>query len=404
MDHESLTSNPLNQQLRKLIPNRGMPIDVPTWTEAHEYHSYKLKHHNIGSHNAGIVTGLEVTETDPRSGSITVHPGIAIDPLGNQIVLQEKQSLDISETESDTVYIALKYGEDTEEDHIILGHDTPLARFAVEGNQVYTTSEALEQASLELARIHLTEQGVKISNPRNALAPNHDEIDQRYRKKSGSGRLGHINIGLLELPDVGHAHPPHTVGALLLIQSINALTNYSASLVDCSDFKSVTGTVDLLLLTGSTSFAVDDALTERISAYLSGSGMIFGEVCNHHNAYFDVEDENNTQGTAESNLGFRTSINELAENLGKEFMPVPDDHLMFHSVYPYSHPPDATSGPGVVVIAENFIYSDSDYGCLWEGKEKENRSTIRDAIEFAINIAVVSISRLRTQVESSESD
>lgn len=380
--------NPLNHRLRKLIPNRGMAIDVPTWAAAHEYHADQLKHHNLGIHDSGIVSGLEVTVTPEGTNLLTVHPGIAIDPLGNQLVVRGPQILDVSELENVEIHITLEHAEIEEEDHFTIGHDSPLARFAVDGYEIYARSGPPGPTALELARIRVTEGVTRITDPCDFRAPNSGEIDHRYRKRASSGRLGHINIGLLELPGSGDTHPAHTHGALSLIQAINALTNYSASFVDCSDATAAKGTVDLLLLSGFSPFDVNPDVISHITEFVSGSGVIFGEACNNRNI------------AEEANIGFRTGFNALATVLEREFTPMSEDHPVLHSVFQFAQPPDSINGAGVVVVADNLIYSDSDYGCLWGGGVIGDRSMIRDAIEFGINIAVESINKFNSRIES----
>ena len=60
----------INTPLRRLNPYRGLVIDVPTWSAAHDYHSTQRRLHATAMHRAGVITGLEVVDgTRPMARS-----------------------------------------------------------------------------------------------------------------------------------------------------------------------------------------------------------------------------------------------------------------------------------------------------------------------------------------------
>jgi len=115
-----------SEELLKKIPTKrikpfdGMAITAHIWDEAHEYHRLQQRFHTLFNHGAGIVTGLEVIASDPPDTEVYVLPGIAVDPLGQIIVLPQPVSYDIGREMEGLLYILLSYGESrprADEDH-----------------------------------------------------------------------------------------------------------------------------------------------------------------------------------------------------------------------------------------------------------------------------------------------
>jgi hypothetical protein len=77
-----------------------------------EYFLEKLKRHNRSLHGFGIVSGLQVT-TD--SGRIVVDAGMALDCQGNELVIQNVQTLSPPATKESrrTAYVNMRYAEDS---------------------------------------------------------------------------------------------------------------------------------------------------------------------------------------------------------------------------------------------------------------------------------------------------
>ena len=60
--------------------------------------------------------------------------------------------------------------------------------------------------------------------------------------------------------------------------------------------------------------------------------------------------------------------------------------------------PPGHDGQAVVMINNGVIYSDGDYGCVWQGGRKDKplpRGHIRDAIDFGVNAALYSHQKAR---------
>lgn len=69
---------------------------------------------------------------------------------------------------------------------------------------------------------------------------------------------------------------------------------------------------------------------------------------------------------------------------------------MFAGPHLFAEPPEGIDGPGAMFGGNGIIYSDGDYGCLWDGGRPEkaaSRSAIRSAVEIGVNLAVYSYDR-----------
>ena len=74
----------------------GMLMTDRDFREEQIYHNEKRKLLNRMLHGWGVVCGLEVKPTDPASQCVVVDPGLAIDCHGNEILVCEPQTVDLS--------------------------------------------------------------------------------------------------------------------------------------------------------------------------------------------------------------------------------------------------------------------------------------------------------------------
>jgi hypothetical protein len=364
----------LKQPKRRLIPSRGMPIDLPTWNAAHDYHSNQQRMHNISMHYAGIVTGLYVSADPSGNRFVTVHPGVAVTDSGQNIVITENYTLEVSSLESSLVYVVLEYREILEDPRFTIGHDENIPTFAVEGYQIAITSDLPKDEFIELARIQMSQLDSKVDDPYDWRVPSINAIDHRFRKLSRSGITGCISVGVAVLPEESDSHPVHLKGVMSLIRTLNMTTNVSASFSGLINLSEIPQNLDLLIMAGQTKFMCTDSMNSELAEFLEGGGVLFGEACN------------GTNGNTDEGLEFRLAFNELAQNLNSTFAPVDIGNTLLNSVYQFGSPPDSVYGPGVVISDGRIIYSDSDYGCIWEGGPENSRELIRAATEFGINI------------------
>lgn len=73
------------------------------------YHRRMRHLHNRAFHGSGIVSGLEV---DGSGATVRVAPGLAVDGLGREILLEEEQSLVLPAGDQAVVLLCLGYDEE----------------------------------------------------------------------------------------------------------------------------------------------------------------------------------------------------------------------------------------------------------------------------------------------------
>ena len=94
----------LQFQFKRVNPFQGLMIDTDIWWDAHNYHRDQQRLHTLLFHRVGIVQGLEVTSNKPPELSVNIHPGIAIDPEGNVIIVPTTQHYRIQTREKGAIY------------------------------------------------------------------------------------------------------------------------------------------------------------------------------------------------------------------------------------------------------------------------------------------------------------
>jgi hypothetical protein len=66
----------------------GRLLTADDFTTEQKYHREKQRLHNLHCHGPGVVQGLKVSTAHKNSGwTVTIGPGVAIDPAGNEIQL-----------------------------------------------------------------------------------------------------------------------------------------------------------------------------------------------------------------------------------------------------------------------------------------------------------------------------
>ncbi|MFL7809070.1 MAG: hypothetical protein AB8I80_10595, partial [Anaerolineae bacterium] len=107
MDEESLIRI---YPAKRVSPYDGMAVTASVWAEAHEYHRQCRQLGSLFRHGSGILAGLEVIASDPPDSTVYVLPGIAVDTVGQVIVVQEPIAFDVAGAQG-LLYLLLTYGE-----------------------------------------------------------------------------------------------------------------------------------------------------------------------------------------------------------------------------------------------------------------------------------------------------
>ena len=382
--------NLIKNPLKRLMPHRGLFINVDVWSAAHEYHRRQQRLHSLSMHRPGVAVGLEVLANSPPDNSVLVDRGIAVDSDGNMILFPEPERYRLQTDHAGVVYLVLRYDETSDENNretdATLGKEyQPL--FAVERGIVEVRGQLPSESYVELARIELSGTGNIVNEPQDPVCPGLDEVDYRSRTVSGLRPLGEIGIGLIDLSDGSADRPRHLSGAGRLVQAINATTAYHAEFRGTFDLREEIAGCHLLLVAGQQSFSLTDDQLSIIGHFLARKGTLWAESCG---AGLDRINEA---------VPFLHAVEAMVGSLQRNLGFVERSHPLFNSHYLFAEPPNGVEGATQILFSDGIFYSNGDYGCLWNGGRPERsapRPDIRSATELGINLGVYSLRRIHT--------
>ena len=168
---------------------KGFLTTEKDWNDAERYHVEKRKLHNQMFHAPGVVPGfageVRVSARDRADLSVEVASGYAIDGAGRDIFSWETQIKSINPADyklPQTIFLVLKYVEQFadfiayKENLEYKGHRRVLETSKLE----WTIVEPNIDTEVEIARVLLEEGARKITDAKNPLDPQPNEIDLRY--------------------------------------------------------------------------------------------------------------------------------------------------------------------------------------------------------------------------------
>ncbi len=82
-------------RLRRVNYFEGRLLTAADFVTEQEYHREKARRHNLRLHGSGVVRGLTVSLQGgaTRQATVTVKPGVGIDPAGNELELEAGASV-----------------------------------------------------------------------------------------------------------------------------------------------------------------------------------------------------------------------------------------------------------------------------------------------------------------------
>jgi hypothetical protein len=99
------------QSLKRVHYFFGQILSLDDFQAEQNYHRERLKRHNRFLHGWGVVTGLEVSaELNGNEHTIVISPGMAVDSLGNEIVVGQPHKVCVNATAS-RLYVIARYAE-----------------------------------------------------------------------------------------------------------------------------------------------------------------------------------------------------------------------------------------------------------------------------------------------------
>ena len=251
---------------------------------------------------------------------------------------------------------------------------------------------------MELARVSIRGKKAAISNAYDVARPQPNEIDTRFRTVSGPKPEGQINIGLVAYPggEPVDGWNCHWEGIFNLAQSVQRSTVYSVQLLETVELADEAQFCRLLCMAGHQEFQLSETEEKTLGSFLDKGGLLFAEAC-----------AGAVKGQKDRAKGFRSSFASLCASLGRTLRPIERGHPLFHSYHVFGSLPEGCEGTAVVMESDGIIYSDADYGCVWAGGREDkplSRDSIRDALEFGVNIAAYSHQRAQSHLRRATAD
>jgi hypothetical protein len=408
-------------QLRRVNPFQGLMIDAAAWQDAHEYHRNQVRLHHLALHGWGIVQGLEVRLAD-GDNALVIEPGVAIDPSGNFVIANHPTPFRLEHREAVTLYLILQFRE------VLAGPSQlgidgvgPPTR-VVEAYQIQQRDRLPNEACLELARVDFDPRGKPISLPADPEHPAKNELDLRFRPHLGgsapptstllmmagaNGELaaateasaaarpaeqraavtGPISAGLsaagprYSVALASHAGPGwdhHRDGLAYLAREVGAANGLSVQVLE-PVAPGDADELDMLYISGQGRVEFAEADLAGLARMLGRGGLLFAEAC-----AAGAEGEG---GARE----FALSFVELADRLGRQLADVQRGHALLSTRHVFAMLPAGGRERVRVLEANGIVYSDADYGCVWQGGRADAplvRGAIRDALELGVNVAL----------------
>jgi hypothetical protein len=371
--------------IKRLKAVDGMAVTAGVWEEAHDYHRQRQRFHALLNHGPGIVTGLEVIASDPPDSSVYILPGIAVDPLGQTIVLPEPMVYDVGTTQG-LLYLLLTYGE-----------SNPTAEDDREEGALYVHGQFGIEAGLglpdtpwvELARIRRQSRESPIMDAQDAAHPGPNKIDLRFRQEIGAAPQEVVSLAVVYAGGKnagGKTDERHERGARYLARTLGHSDRRRAWVDDDVPLAPGLEVYTLVYLVGREAFQLSRDEMNALYAYLQEGGTVFIESCR--------------QGTETGDPAADASFADLLGSLGLQLEALPPGHslLLEPSLFAVPPPGFETEGAPGVSIGEGVIFSTHDYGCLWQGERRSgaaSREEIRAALEWGGNLVTYAMERRR---------
>ena len=357
--------------LKRVNPFPGLIIDDDIWRDSHDYHRNHQRLHQLAVHGPGIVTGLEVSAHDPPDLALVINSGVGIDIEGNIIVVAKPQVYSIQSRDRSTIYVTIQFRE------------VPTGPFQPpEGSQPTRILEAYriqeryslpDEPYLELARIDFDPRRAAIATATDPYQPGSNQIDNRFRDYS----RGQVKMCLsFRHFSTDKNRNLHFTGLSNLAREINRSTNYDITFNSVVSLDEPLVNCNLLYFTGKAKFELSEGAKANLLAFIKNGGVLCGESC--------FQDQ---QGSQE----FGITFNNLTREMGYKLEIVNPGHHLLNNIHIFGAVPAGANTRGVVLVSSRVIYSDSDYGCAWEGggiNAPLSRDTIRNSFEMGANICL----------------
>jgi hypothetical protein len=374
-------------QLKRVNPFQGLVIDADTWQDAHNYHRDQQRLHLLTFHGTGIVQGLEVAANSPPDLSVIIHPGIAVDPEGNIIIVPQNQRYQLQTRQKGVIYLVIQFREIPSGPYQPPESGQPTR--ILEAYRIQEREKLPTEPHLELARIDFDPNLEVIKDAESSSKPAKNEIILSFRQEATPAAAPVKITSLAETTNhsqetftIAHAvlgeskSDLHCVGLRNLIREINRQHDLVVNLKENVPIDSNLNHFSLLYLTGNSQFELSTEQQAALSNFLKSGGFILGDGCSEG------------AGEARGAKDFGLAFNKLATQLNCKLEFVQRGHGLLSASYLFSEIPQGTE-PAMLLAGGQMACSGSDYGCAWQGGYQDKplpRDIIRNSFEMGANI------------------
>lgn len=276
---------PINP-FERLQASDGLLINAERWRRAHEYHRQRQNVHYQSLNQPGVVCGLGVrvisapskVEAQYRDGRwVQIQPGIAIDLVGNLIVVPKtidfRIATEVAGSEPVIVYLVVSYVDPDE-----LHRDGHL-EVVQETFRVDEKSSPPVASEVELCRILLQPSQGSITQPSDVFFPGYNNIDLLYRTQAQARPQAIVRIA-----QVNHSDPECARNFFNLSYLLQAVEALYPSLRGADEVGQVTlepneevveaDAYDLLYLTGKETLSLNERQFGALKNYLDKGGVL----------------------------------------------------------------------------------------------------------------------------------
>lgn len=359
-------------ELKRVNPFQGLMVDASVWQDAHDYHRHHQRLHSLALHGWGMVTGMQVTAAHKPDRSVVIHPGLAIGPEGNVILISQPHRYHI-EAQEGLVYLIIQFREVPQSPTTPWDSAEEQPSRLLEAYRIQERDRLPTEPYLELARIRLEGKPKAISNAKDPLRPGANEIDLRFREEAPLATLErlvlcHVSLGGEE----AHGRGVQQLARHLAVSGIPRVRVRTH--LELAEALREPG---LVYVTGER-LELSEAETKLVATFLGSGGVLVAEAC--------------SQGEGKALTG---DVEKLADGLEVKLAEVKRGHALLEVMHAFAEPP-AGAADGGLREGGGLILSQGDYGCAWQGgppKKALPRATVRDCLELGANLAAYSLER-----------
>lgn len=205
---------PPTQPFKRLRVTDGLLVDAQRWKLAHNYHRQRQNFQYQALYQPGIVSGLGVSTISPPTDVppsfrdwrwVQIQPGIAIDLMGNPIVVAKPVEFRISakppEREPVQIYLTISYVDP--DDLSQRGQkDTVQESFRIDERV-----DPPDDSEVELCRILLQGKGLGqspemgLQDAQDVFFPGINELDLRDRIQASIRPAASVRVGMMAAPE-----------------------------------------------------------------------------------------------------------------------------------------------------------------------------------------------------------